>query len=715
MKTWKSYIFWKIYLINLGIIFVLIGLMFFTAKLTLPSFAQEQYKVITDKTVKQKKEQLSEIIIYIQELGADIQKNQYFRNDNLNEFNRQLEQISMISPFIKSGKVIDQNGVVKGYYPESLKSFYNQNLGDRDYFQQVLRTKRMYISGLIATLNGKEIIVIANPILDQDGNVQHVVVMGLQIKGNPLFNTIFQSNPIGTGGYSYIVDRTGKVISHPKSERIGENVIVNEVVQKVVHKQSGYQQVTNNQGIPMYASYQYLPILEWGIIAQVPVETIYESFESFRKTLLTVSIVAFILLSVLNALYSRQIIKPIHHLYTVVDQAAQGNFEHRIKNPDHYEIGRLINRFNEMVDYIQAANKNLERKEQLLREQKSFLYKVIDMNPSYIFAIDWYGRYTLVNQSFADLYGKSLEDIIGKTDFDFNMNTQQAAKRLYEDQRLMNRMEDNISLEETFIDPRGNTRWVQTTRIPFIDNNAVQLLYIITDITGMKQTDEILRKSDRLAVVGELAAGVAHEIRNPLTSLKGFIQLLQSGEHKMEYFDILLSELNRIDFIIDEFLVLAKPQHIQFKQKDAILLLKDVTALLESQANLKNVQIQPFWPIEEMLINCDENQLKQVFINILKNAIESMPNGGIIQIQIIEETKEKLLIRFIDQGQGIPKERLMRLGEPFYTTKEKGIGLGLMVSYKIIENHNGIIQIDSEINQGTTVDIHLPLSNNSTL
>ena len=108
------------------------------------------------------------------------------------------------------------------------------------------------------------------------------------------------------------------------------------------------------------------------------------------------------------------------------------------------------------------------------------------------------------------------------------------------------------------------------------------------------------------------------------------------------------------------------------------------------------------------MIMCEENQLKQVFINILKNSIEAMPNGGIIDIKVKAIERDKVSICFIDQGTGIPEDRIPKLGEPFYTTKEKGTGLGLMTSYKIIENHDGRLEISSKINEGTTVEVILP-------
>lgn len=249
--------------------------------------------------------------------------------------------------------------------------------------------------------------------------------------------------------------------------------------------------------------------------------------------------------------------------------------------------------------------------------------------------------------------------------------------------------------------------------VPIIVNDKIVGVYvIIKDISEHKRTQELLQKSDRLAVVGELAAGIAHEIRNPLTALKGFIQLMSSKiDEYQDYFNIMLSELDRINFIVGEFLIIAKPQAKKFSQHDPLILLQGVIKLLGPQAIINNVQISTEFDFDIPRISCEENHLKQVFINILKNAIESMPSGGEVSIQVQKKNNKRILIRFIDQGLGIPKERISKLGEPFYTTKEKGIGLGLMVSYKIIEAHQGQIDIMSEIGKGAIVDVVLPIEN----
>ncbi|MBM6619654.1 ATP-binding protein [Bacillus suaedaesalsae] len=217
-------------------------------------------------------------------------------------------------------------------------------------------------------------------------------------------------------------------------------------------------------------------------------------------------------------------------------------------------------------------------------------------------------------------------------------------------------------------------------------------------------------KSEKLSIAGELAAGIAHEIRNPITSIKGFLQLMQSSEYEKEiYFDIMSSEINRIELILSELLMLAKPQATQTAPRDVTMILEDVVALMQPEAILKNVHIQVMAEIEQAVVDCEENQLKQVFINFIKNAIEAMPDGGVLNIIVTNSSSNELSLQFTDQGCGIPEELISKLGQPFYTTKEKGTGLGFMVSKRIIENHHGTVDIHSKLNEGTTIEVKLPI------
>ncbi|MCA0756421.1 PAS domain S-box protein [Paenibacillus sp. N4] len=231
---------------------------------------------------------------------------------------------------------------------------------------------------------------------------------------------------------------------------------------------------------------------------------------------------------------------------------------------------------------------------------------------------------------------------------------------------------------------------------------------IIRDISERKKNEELLINSEKLYVAGQLAAGIAHEIRNPLTSLKGFLQLMSTGRGSSEHFyEIMKSELIRIESIVSELLMLSKPQVYDFSRKDACRIMADTVNLLDTQAILHSVTLDFRSDSRPLWVMGVENQLKQVFINVLKNAIESMSGGGTVSIGM-ELEAGTVVIRIKDEGSGISKEQLASLGQPFYTTKDKGTGLGLMVTYKIIDNHQGQITAESEMGVGTTFVIRLP-------
>lgn len=241
----------------------------------------------------------------------------------------------------------------------------------------------------------------------------------------------------------------------------------------------------------------------------------------------------------------------------------------------------------------------------------------------------------------------------------------------------------------------------------FQDGQVAGAVVTFKDITERKKTEELLRRSDKLKTVGQLAAGMAHEIRNPLTTIKGFLQMLSKESAPPHYLNTMKEELSRIECITNEFIVLSKPHAVRFDKKEVISILRSIKTLLDSEANLNNMSIELYYDGQNSSIYCDENQLKQVFINVIKNAMDSMPKGGKVMIESTT-LHNKVLIRVIDHGCGMDSERIKHLGEPFYSTKEKGTGLGLMVSYKIIEEHQGEIEIQSELYKGTTVDIILP-------
>ncbi|MCH6264009.1 ATP-binding protein [Neobacillus citreus] len=313
-----------------------------------------------------------------------------------------------------------------------------------------------------------------------------------------------------------------------------------------------------------------------------------------------------------------------------------------------------------------------------------------------------------------DYRGKKDSELAEHTDFyaDALRNCEISDEETWKNKKIT-RVEEALPL------PNGSTKFFDTIKVPLFnpDGSRQGLVVIGRDITEkrdmvnkLEEREERLRRTEKLSVVGELSASVAHEIRNPLTSLKGFVQLLKVEDERHQfYYQIMLDELDRINHIVGELLLLAKPQAVKFTKADVKKLLKDVISLLSSEASYHNVQIESRFPNVEMTIECEPNQLKQLFINIIKNAIEASGNGGMVTISFKKMEPETISIVIEDNGCGISEERLAKIGEPFYSSKEKGTGLGLTVSFKIVESHHGTIHFESRENQGTSVHIVLPI------
>ncbi|HLO13064.1 MAG TPA: ATP-binding protein [Pseudoneobacillus sp.] len=271
---------------------------------------------------------------------------------------------------------------------------------------------------------------------------------------------------------------------------------------------------------------------------------------------------------------------------------------------------------------------------------------------------------------------------------------------------------ESKSLEFRFKHKKGNWIEFESRCMPVVgENDFIEHIVMISrDISERKKAEEFLLQSEKLSIVGELAAGVAHEIRNPLTTIKGFVQLFKKQDSSAEFTDLLLNELERIEMITSELLSLGKPQAIQLKRTNLRELIENTLELLQPQAYMNDIQFKLSCEESLFYLTCDKNQLKQVFLNILKNAMEAMRSGGEIHLSLKNGLDGECVIAIQDEGCGIPEELLPRLGEPFYSLKEKGTGLGLMICQKIIKQHNGSITYKSKINEGTLVEITLPLS-----
>ncbi|WP_335391333.1 ATP-binding protein [Neobacillus drentensis] len=352
--------------------------------------------------------------------------------------------------------------------------------------------------------------------------------------------------------------------------------------------------------------------------------------------------------------------------------------------------------------YFMLQNTTIAKINQELEEERSFLEIILNINPNYIYVKDGDDKLAIVNDSLAKLCHKSPDEIIGVKENIFNKDF------------LL--LEEEYHLNQTVINSNGELRTVEWQFFPiYFKGNHNHTLGLGTDTTQRKRDEEMLVKSENLRVLGEMAAGIAHEIRNPLTSIKGFIQLLDqsvSDSNEKFYLSIISNEIDRINEVVGELLFIAKPQaSIQTWQNvNMTKVIQDVKMLLEPTAMLIQASIE-IQAVDNQLKTSaiEEKQVKQVLINIFKNSLEAVSKGGSIRIKSEKIQENRIRIRVIDNGGGIKRSVLEKLGEPFYTTKERGTGLGLTVCFKIIRENHGDILIRSKEGLGTIVDIILPV------
>jgi signal transduction histidine kinase len=226
------------------------------------------------------------------------------------------------------------------------------------------------------------------------------------------------------------------------------------------------------------------------------------------------------------------------------------------------------------------------------------------------------------------------------------------------------------------------------------------------------QTEEQLRRADRLSALGELSASMAHEIRNPLGSIKGAVEILkddyQEDEAKYEFIQILLKETDRLNRIVQEFLGFARPKQPELQKADMNEAIESVLNLTTQEARKAGVKVEKRLDPAIGRRSLDVGLLKQAFLNLVLNAIQAMPDGGILTVEsgIKDST---IAVTISDTGIGIPEENRKKLFTPFFTTKKNGTGLGLAITYRIIENHHGSIDVVSGPGKGTRFTVRIPI------
>jgi|GEM_PF-5730533 len=404
-------------------------------------------------------------------------------------------------------------------------------------------------------------------------------------------------------------------------------------------------------------------------------------------------------------------------------------FQIVLRGVNHLGVGHLYG--TDITDLVTIQDQ--------LKSKENFLRQVIDANPNLIFVKDKSGSFSLVNQAVAEIYGTSVDNIIGKKDSDFVQDPKEAEKFREDDLEVILAQRDKSISEEIITDSQGKQHVLQTIKRPLRmgdSDNTEYVLGVATDITDRRELEEQLRQSQKLEALGQLAGGVAHDFNNLLTGILGCATLLRSSDCSPLQINELTGQIEttaeRAAQLTQKLLGFArkgKHQNVPIDLHDSI---EEVLSLLDRTIE-SNIQIVTQFNKTPLKVLGDPVQIQQILLNLAINARDAMnpgtggTDGGVLTIEthslLVDHNSKSestglrignyTVVSIRDSGCGIPENLHQKIFEPFFTTKEqgRGTGMGLSMVYGIVQNHGGLIEMESESGLGTTFRVYLPATN----
>lgn len=417
--------------------------------------------------------------------------------------------------------------------------------------------------------------------------------------------------------------------------------------------------------------------------------------------LFIISMVAILLSIFFSYRLSLSLTKPIEKLITKVKRISSGEYGLQIADYTQYELRRLVDSINQMSASLHTSFTTLST-------EKQFREQIVESLPIGIITVQHEGKKIEVNNAALKLLGKTREELESYLHKQTSCSKNQELWNWFYSQEFFHTRKTEIT--------NGNeTFQVIVSQAPLLEDglNMIGRIFYFMDVSELDRLEKQIYNSEKLALVGELAAGSAHEIRNPLTIIQGFLQLMNASLDEKElrkyHIPLILEELDRINQIVEEMLMLAKPGAPQMTKVDLQGFIQGVLPLFNSNLP-SNVTLSV--DVHPVQVNVDTAQFKQVFHNLIRNSLEAIGEKG--EIKIYSELIGKQVHIYVDDdGPGIPPEIRADLFDPFVSTKKKGTGLGLTIIRRIIESHHGQIELIEKEERGTRFRISLPLSNNN--
>lgn len=530
---------------------------------------------------------------------------------------------------------------------------------------------------------------------------------------------------------AFITDPAGKIIAHPDASRLGGKRDEGLHAQSVQTGQAAARVRPDEAGETFEVA---APIVAAGRV--VGVARVDRSLRApapdFREVVTLVApptVVLLIVEAVLLYLFLSSVVRPIRSVSSAIAGVASGNHGRRVERPAVEELGLLAESFNRMAEQLQMTDAALleekrklehalaERTKDFFRTHHSLL-RIFESSPSAIFTTDLRGRMTAVNPATCALTGLSARDLIGRPSRAFYASPEE----LREVQTALRREGRVLNREISVRRPDGTIRTVLVTLSTIVSdrNRPMGVLGVGTDVTEKQEVERRMIQSERLAAIGQLIAGVAHELNNPLTGIMGYSQLLLSRPDASSVrgpLDRINREAIRMQKIVSNLLAFSRSHDPEWKPVGLNGLLETTIELVAYELRVNNIRVETDFDPDLPVTIGDFHRIEQVFVNLITNALQAMADshvGGTLFLktgQTDEHGENWLRVTVKDDGPGIRPDHVARVFDPFFTTKPpgRGTGLGLALAQQIIHEHGGSIRVASEPMKGTTFTIDLPL------
>ncbi len=498
----------------------------------------------------------------------------------------------------------------------------------------------------------------------------------------------------GAGGYPWMIDRSGTLLYHPtQPSMVGGNIYNTEPRCYSCHSNFNFEKKILEGKVTSFGKY-ISPTGENKIIAFAPIE-----IGKISWIIAVSSPYSDVTKATENsmALYSYLIIAIF--VTTIVISTMLIIF-----NKKRIQSEELAKRQQVLEQYAEELADKVQEKTAELVSEKEKLNTILSALAVGVIMIDKQAKIQWANQAMKELVG---EDVTGKY-----------CEQIFPDCSILgfhqNKEKDvDTMLMTNLFNKKNNYFQITTAPIKGEDGEIHGYIRLFHDVTEMKMMEEQIAHSEKLASIGRLAAGIAHEIGNPMTSIFSFVQILREEEEddpfKKESLDTIYFHVNRVSGILKQLSGFSKMPAGDTRECNINEIIETSVNLIQYDKKAKSITMTKHLDPNLPTVMADGNQLSQVFVNLILNAVDAMPEGG--ELTISTETRDhKVVISFRDTGVGIKNEDKAKIFDPFYTTKEKGTGLGLAVSYNIIKKMNGTITVDSEIGKGTTFTITLPIN-----